>query len=169
MNSRKKEATVGLPFEDVSSFYPFNLFSNSYDLKLFLCLDSSSRREGLSFSVCRATFYIGSKYPNLSKFLKHRNAIIVIDWDRGTLIIFFWSPVKHPGIIDPFGCLLLCLLPGRFGRKEEWQLEDCQEQIANEYDKLYGRKGTQPLLAAPGRWMVGSGMICQLILSFLSS
>ena len=35
------------------------------------------------------------------------------------------------------------------GRKEEWQLEECQEQIAHEYDKLYGRKGTQPLLAAP--------------------
>ena len=113
MNNQKKKANVGLPFEDVSSFYPFNLFSNSYE---FLCVDSSSRREGLSFSVCRATFYIGSKYPNLSKFLKHRNAIIVIDWDRGILIysdaelaqkvdsalpIFCWSPVKHLGIIDP--------------------------------------------------------------------
>jgi len=34
--------------------------------------------------------------------------------------------------------------------KEEWQLEECQEQIAHEYDKLYGRKGTQPLLAVKG-------------------
>lgn len=63
-----------------------------------------------------------------------------------------------------FGFLLLCwswpyfvVLPGlpeKTRRKEEWQLEECQEQIAHEYDKLYGRKGTQPLLAAPWQRVV---------------
>lgn len=126
----RKEGTVGLSFLDVSSFYPSNLSSKQ-----------------LWFINCFCAWIL------------HQDAF---------RLEFLCLPNPH----FPLGFLYVVLelalkllfYPGEtrknfHGRKEEWQLEECQEQIAHEYDKLYGRKGTQPLLAAPWqRWRLSSRM-----------
>ena len=46
------------------------------------------------------------------------------------------------------GCDDVAMSSCNGSRKGEWQLEACSEHCAAEYGKLYGRFGTNPLLAA---------------------